>query len=149
MSLKRSVAKDINLSVEEMAQAGVNFGHRVSKLHPKMKQYISGIKNTVHVFDLEKTAKEFQKALDFISKLVSEGKTIIFVGTKIQLKLLVKSAAEECEIPYVTERWLGEPFTNLEQTKKGGDYLRSLKEKRRQVSWKNTPKKSGLILTKK
>ena len=90
------MSKDIKLSTEEMAEAGVNLGHKVSKLHPKMKPYVSGVKNSVHVFDLEKTSKELLKALDFVSKIVSEGKTIIFVGTKIQLKGIVQLAAEEC-----------------------------------------------------
>lgn len=113
-----------------MSQAGVNFGHKVSKLHPKMKQYVSGIKNNVHVFDLEKTAKEFEKALDFVSKMVSDGKSIIFVGTKIQLRDLVKSAAQECDIPYVTERWLGGTFTNFDTIKKRIDYFKDLEEKK-------------------
>ena len=64
--------QDIKLSVEEMEKAGVNLGHKVSKLHPKMKQYVSGVKNNVHLFDLEKTAKELEKALTFIAKTVSE-----------------------------------------------------------------------------
>jgi small subunit ribosomal protein S2 len=121
---------EIKLNIEEMAQAGVQFGHKVSKLHPKMKQYVSGIKNNVHVFDLEKTAKEFQKALDFISKVISEGKTIIFVGTKIQLKNLVRSAAEECGVPYVTERWLGGTFTNFGTIQKRVEHFRDLEKKK-------------------
>src|SRR3989338_6415414 len=103
--------KDFKLSIDEMTAAGVNFGHRISKLHPKMKPYVSGIKNNVNIFDLEKTAKELEKALKFISKLVSENKTILFVGTKIQVRNLVKATAEECGFPYVTERWLGGTIT--------------------------------------
>jgi small subunit ribosomal protein S2 len=89
------MSDDIKISVEEMAQAGVNFGHRVSKLHPKMKDFVSGIKNNVHMIDLEKTSKELEKALKFISKLISEGKVLLFVGTKIQVKALVQKTAEE------------------------------------------------------
>jgi len=124
------MSKNINLNIDDMARAGVNFGHRVSKLHPKMKPYIAGIKNTVHVLDLEKTAKEFEKALMFISKIVSEGKTIIFVGTKPQLKLLVSSAAQECGIPYVSERWLGGTFTNFDTIKKRVHYFKDLEKKK-------------------
>ncbi len=122
--------KNINISVEEMAAAGVNLGHKVSKLHPKMKPYVSGIKNNVQIFDLEKTAKEFEKALAFVSKIVSEGKTIVFVGTKIQLKAIVQSAAEECGVPYVTERWLGGTFTNFETIQKRVSYFKDLEKKR-------------------
>jgi small subunit ribosomal protein S2 len=124
------MAKDIKLSVEEMEAAGVNFGHKVSKLHPKMKQYVSGIKNNVQIFDLEKTAKEFEKALSFISKIVSEGKSIIFVGTKIQLRALVQTGAEECGVPYVTERWLGGTFTNFETIQKRVSYFKDLEKKK-------------------
>ncbi len=124
------MAKDINLSVEEMTQAGVNFGHKVSKLHPKMKAYVSGIKNNVNIIDLEKTAKEFEKALKFISTLIQDGKTILFVGTKIQMKAIVKEAAEECSMPYVVERWLGGTFTNLETILKRVEYFKDLEKKK-------------------
>ena len=122
--------KDIKISVEEMAAAGVNFGHKVSNLHPKMKPYVSGIKNNVNIFDLEKTAKEFEKALKFISKLVSENKTLLFVGTKIQVRNLVKATAEECGFPYVTERWLGGTITNFETISKRVEYFKDLEKKK-------------------
>lgn len=118
------------LSIEEMQTAGVNFGHTVSKLHPKMKQYVVGIKNNVHIIDLEKTAKEFERALKFISGLISEGKTVLFVGTKIQMKELVKNAAELCQMPYVTERWLGGTFTNFETISKRVQYFKELENKK-------------------
>lgn len=122
--------EDTKLLVEEMEKAGVNFGHKVSKLHPKMKQYVSGVKNNVHLFDLEKTVKELTKALAFISKIVSDGKTIVFVGTKIQLKEIIKNAAIECGIPYVTERWLGGTFTNFETIQKRVNYFKDLEKKK-------------------
>ncbi len=124
------MSKDNNLNVEEMEAAGVIFGHKVSKLHPKMKQYVSGVKNGVHLFDLEKTSKEFTKALDFISKQVSDGKMVVFVGTKIQLGAIVQKAAEECGFPYVTERWLGGTFTNFETIQKRVSYFKELERKK-------------------
>jgi small subunit ribosomal protein S2 len=138
-------AKDAKVNVDEMAKAGVNFGHRISKLHPKMKQYVVGIKNNVHNFDLEKTAKELEKALGFISKLVSEGKTVLFVGTKIQLRNIVKSAAEDCEIPYVTERWLGGTFTNFETISKRVTYFKDLEKKKASGELDKYTKKERLI----
>jgi len=122
--------KDTKIIVEEMTAAGVNFGHKVSNLHPKMKPYVSGIKNNVNIFDLEKTAKEFEKALKFISKLVSENKIILFVGTKIQVRNLVKATAEECGFPYVTERWLGGTITNFETIAKRVEYFKDLEKKK-------------------
>jgi len=142
------MAKDIKLSVEEMEASGVNFGHRVSKLHPKMKQYVSGIKNSVHIFDLEKTAKELEKALSFISKSVAEGKSIVFVGTKIQLKALVQKAAEDCGLPYVTERWLGGTFTNFETIQKRVSYFKDLEAKKASGALAKYTKKEQLDFDK-
>ncbi|MFA5947741.1 MAG: 30S ribosomal protein S2 [Candidatus Gracilibacteria bacterium] len=124
------MAKDIKLSIEEMEKAGVQFGHKASKLHPKMKAYVTGVRNNVHVFDLEKTSKELEKALTAISRIVAEGKMIVFVGTKIQLKAIVQAGAEECGIPYVTERWLGGTFTNFETIQKRVTYFKDLERKR-------------------
>jgi len=118
------------LSVEEMEKAGVNLGHKVSKLHPKMKQYVSGMKNGVHLFDLEKTSKELIKTLNFITKIVADGKSIVFVGTKIQLRAIINAAAEECAIPHVTERWLGGTFTNFETIQKRVNYFKDLEKKK-------------------
>ena len=121
---------EIKIDIDGMEKAGVNFGHKVSKLHPKMKPYVSGIKNGVHIFDLEKTAKELEKALTFVSKIASEGKTIVFVGTKIQLRSVIQDAAKECGVPYVTERWLGGTFTNFETIQKRVNYFKDLERKK-------------------
>ena len=136
--------EDIKLSVEEMEKAGVGFGHKVSKLHPKMKEYVSGVKNNVNNFDLEKTSKEIVKALTFISKIVSEGKSIIFVGTKIQLRQIIKDAALECGIPYVTERWLGGTFTNFETIQKRVNYFKDLERKKETGDLEKYTKKEQL-----
>jgi len=138
------MSKDIKLSVEEMSAAGVNLGHKASKLHPKMKPYVLSVKNGVHVFDLEKTQKELSKALDFISKIVSEGKTLVFVGTKVQLKGIVQLAAEECGAPYVTERWLGGTFTNFETIQKRVSYFKDLEKKRETGELEKYTKKERL-----
>jgi small subunit ribosomal protein S2 len=138
------MAKNTNISVEEMVQAGVNFGHKVSKLHPKMKPFISGIKNNVNIFDLEKTAKELETALAFISRIVAEGKAIVFVGTKVQLKGIVQLAAEECGAPYVTERWLGGTFTNFETIQKRVSYFKDLEKKRESGELEKYTKKERL-----
>jgi len=139
---------DIKLSIEEMEKAGVNLGHKVSKLHPKMKQYVSGVKNNVHIFDLEKVSKELIKALTFISKIVSEGKSIIFVGTKIQLKSIIQEVAEECGIPYVTERWLGGTFTNFETIQKRVNYFKDLEKKKETGELEKYTKKEQLNFTR-
>lgn len=139
---------DFKLNIEEMEKAGVNLGHKASKLHPKMKSYVSGVKNGVHVLDLEKVKKEFEKALTFISKLVADGKSIIFVGTKIQLKSLVQSAAEACSVPYVTERWLGGIFTNFETIRKRVEYFKDLEGKKESGELAKYTKKEQLIFNR-
>ena len=144
MSKNIPLGAQVNISVEEMAAAGVNLGHKVSKLHPKMKPYVSGVKNNVNIFDLEKTTKELEKALAFVSKTISEGKSIIFVGTKVQLKGIVQLAAEECGIPYVTERWLGGTFTNFETIQKRVSYFKDLEKKRETGELEKYTKKERL-----
>jgi small subunit ribosomal protein S2 len=135
----------VNLNVEEMAKAGLNFGHTVSKLHPKMKSFLTGIKNNVHIIDLEKTAEEFKKALGFISKLASEGKIILLVGTKIQMREIVKNTAETCSMPYVVERWLGGAFTNFETISKRVQYFKELENKKASGGLEKYTKKERLM----
>ena len=116
---KKKVKKaDIKLDSEEMVQAGLHFGHRTSRIHPKMKPYLYGARNGVHIIDLEKTTEKLKEALKFIQELISEGKVLLLIGTKIQVKDLVETTAKECSLPYVSERWLGGTFTNFEIIKK-------------------------------
>lgn len=105
-------------TVEEMLKAGMHFGHRTSKWHPKMAPYIFTSRNGVHVIDLSKTRKQLKIALDFIEKSVAEGKTILLVGTKTQVKDQIKKIAEEVGVPYVNEGWLGGALTNFAIIKK-------------------------------
>jgi small subunit ribosomal protein S2 len=142
------MAKDTNINIEEMVQLGVNFGHKVSRLHPKMKPYITGVKNNIHIIDLEKTVKELEKALKFIDKVVSEGKTILFVGTKIQIRSYVKAIADECSFPYVTERWLGGTFTNFETISKRVGYFKDLEAKRASGEFEKYTKKERMKIDK-
>lgn len=127
---KKEKKEDFKLNPEEMAEAGLHFGHRTSRIHPKMKPYIYGTRNTVHLIDLEKTAEEFKKALKFIQKLISESKILLFVGTKIQIKDLVKNTAKDCDLPYIEERWLGGTFTNFGTIKKRLEYFKELERKK-------------------
>lgn len=126
----KKIIEETKISIDEMTSAGMHFGHRVSRLHPRMKPYISGIKNNVNIFDLEKTAKDLQKALHFISRSAQDGKVILFVGTKIQIKNLVKQVAQDCSLPFVVERWLGGTFTNFETINKRVEYFKDLERKK-------------------
>lgn len=118
-----------NLSLEEMTKAGLQFGHKKSKVHPRMRQYLSGVRNTIFVIDLEKVKSKFEAAMEYVQNLTSEGKTILIVGTKTQFKKTVKETAITCGMPYVSERWLGGTFTNFKIIKKRIDYFKSQEQK--------------------
>lgn len=133
--------QDTAPGLEEMAEAGLHFGHKESAVHPKMRPYIFGARNSVHIIDLEKTAEKLKEALGAIRDLVSEGKTVLFVGTKIQTKNLLKETAIECGQPYVTERWIGGLFTNFDIIKKRIDYFRDLEKKREEGELEKYTKK--------
>jgi small subunit ribosomal protein S2 len=104
-------------TLREMLNAGVHFGHKTSRWHPKMDEYVFMAKNGVHVINLEKTAVELEKATEFLKNLANEGKTIVFVGTKKQASAIVKKAAVSCGMPYVDFRWVGGTLTNFETIK--------------------------------
>ena len=116
------------LNIEEMAKAGLHFGHKKASVHPNMSPYLHGLRNSVYLIDLVKTKEKFEEVLDFIAKLVSENKKILVVGTKIQAKELVKEFAQECELSYVDERWIGGTFTNFGVIKKRVNHFKKLKE---------------------
>lgn len=133
---------------EEMLEAGLHFGHRASRCHPKMKPYLFGVRNTVHIIDLEKTAQKFEEALSFIQKLISEKKILVIVGTKIQAKELVRKMAEDCDLPYVSERWIGGTFTNFEIIKKRVDYFKDLERKKTEKELEKYTKKEQMKIDK-
>jgi len=145
---KKKAIKDVKLNIDEMLSYGLSVGHTVSRLHPKMKEYTSGIKNNTNIIDLEKSAKELTRALKFISGLIVNNKKIIFVGTKIQMKELIKKTAEECGVPYVTERWLGGIFTNFGTISKRVEYFKEMEKKRATGELNKYTKKERLKIDK-
>jgi len=132
---------DFKLDTEEMAQAGLHFGHRTSRIHPKMMPYLAGVRNTIHIIDLEKTKEKLAEALRFIQQLISENKILLIVGTKIQVRDLVKNIAQELTLPYVTKRWLGGTFTNFEVIKKRVEYFKDLEKKKKEGELEKYTKK--------
>ena len=117
-------------AVDEMTKAGLHFGHRTSKTHPKMKQYIAGVKSTIHIFDLVKTKEKLDEALEFITKLMQEGKVLLLVGTKLQIKQMLQETATATGLPYVSERWIGGSLTNFETILKRIALLKDLQSKK-------------------
>lgn len=102
----------VAVDMKALLEAGVHFGHKTSRWHPKMAPYIHSKRQETHIIDLVKTAEGLEKALPFLTKTVSGGKKVLFVGTKKQHKDIVKAAAEKADQPYVTERWIGGMLTN-------------------------------------
>ena len=117
-----------DLCLENLLKAGVYFGHKKSRWNPKMAGYIFGIKNGVHIINLEKTLELFRRALDFMAETVEKGGEVMLIGTKNQVKALVKAVGEKAEIPFVNERWIGGTFTNFEIINKRVAYYCEKKE---------------------
>jgi small subunit ribosomal protein S2 len=105
-------------SIEEMLKAGVHFGHQSSRWHPKMKPFIFTKRTGVHVIDLEQTRTILEDVLPQITAMAAAGKTILFVSTKAQAKAIVAEAAKGCDMPYITDRWVGGLLTNFAEIKK-------------------------------
>jgi small subunit ribosomal protein S2 len=118
------------LSLEELLEAGAHFGHQVSKWHPSMRPYIYTERNTVHIIDLQQTQRKLTEAQQFIADVIAKDGTVLFVGTKKQARKIVKKAAEQVNMPFAVERWLGGTFTNFESIKKQVAKLKDLETKR-------------------
>ncbi len=101
-----------DVDIKKLLEAGAHFGHKTSRWHPKMAQYIHSKRNGSHVIDLTQTVDNLEKALNFIEHTASTGKQILFVGTKRQSKDIIQKAAEDTDMPYVVERWVGGMLTN-------------------------------------
>jgi small subunit ribosomal protein S2 len=104
----------VDVDIKALLEAGVHFGHKTSRWHPKMAPYIHSKRQESHIIDLTKTVEGLDKALPFLTKVASSGKQVIFVGTKKQAKDIVRAAAEGANQPFVTERWVGGMLTNVD-----------------------------------
>ena len=102
----------VQVDIKALLEAGVHFGHKTSRWHPKMAPYIHSKRQDSHIIDLTKTVEALNKALPELTKIAASGKKVLFVGTKSQAKDIVKAAAEKVGQPYVTERWIGGMLTN-------------------------------------
>ena len=116
------------MNIEELINAGAHFGHPASKWNPKYKKYISSIKNGIHIINLEITLKKLDGVIKELSKIVSTGGNILFVGTKSQAKDAIQSSADHCGMYYITERWLGGTLTNYSTIKKSIRRLKLLEK---------------------
>ena len=131
-----------------MLEAGVHFGHKTRKWNPKMKPYIYGAHEGIHVFDLEKTKQLLENALDFLKRTVASGKTILFVSTKPQAANLIVEAAREVKMPYVVHKWMGGLLTNFATIKQRIRYLKKLKDDEKSGEFEKYTKKEASQLRK-
>ena len=104
----------VSVDMKALLESGAHFGHKTSRWHPKMAQYIHSKRQGGHIINLEKTAEALEAALPEVSKIAASGKKVLFVGTKKQLKDITKVAAESVNMPYVTVRWVGGILTNVD-----------------------------------
>ena len=148
IELSERKTMEIKVDAEEMLQAGLQFGHKTSRIHPKIKPYLFGARNGINIFDLEKTSVKFREALEFISNLIADQKTLLMVGTKVQMKNLIKTTAQECDLSYISERWLGGTFTNFETVKKRIEYFKNLEAQKKSGELEKYTKKEQSKINK-
>ena len=136
------------VTMKELLEAGVHFGHQTKRWNPKMKPYIFGARNGIYIIDLQRTVSMFKTAYDFVQDTVAEGKSVLFVGTKKQARESIYEEANRCEMFYVHNRWLGGMLTNFQTIRKGIDRLNYLNDIQNDESINLFPKKERLKLGK-
>jgi small subunit ribosomal protein S2 len=115
-----------SVSIKDLLEAGVHFGHQTRRWNPKMKQFIFGERNGIYIIDLQKTHKLLQEALQFVQELAAQGRNVLFIGTKRQAQEAIAEEAKRCGMPFVTERWLGGLLTNFLTVRRSLERLREL-----------------------
>lgn len=133
-------------TMKELLEAGVHFGHRTQRWNPRMRPYIFTERSGIHIIDLQQTQSQLVNASKLISEIVSKGGTVLFVGTKRQAQATIQAEAERCQMPYVSERWLGGTLTNWATIRQRIDYLLSTERKMDAGDFKNYTKKERLSI---
>jgi small subunit ribosomal protein S2 len=136
------------VTMKELLEAGVHFGHQTKRWNPKMKPYIFGARNGIYIIDLQKTVRMFKSVYDFITETVANGESVLFVGTKKQARESIYEEANRCEMFYVHNRWLGGMLTNFKTIKQSIDRLNYLNTIENDGSIEMFPKKERLKLGK-
>jgi small subunit ribosomal protein S2 len=137
-----------NVSMREMLEAGVHFGHRTRFWNPKMSEYIFGSRNKVHIINLEKTLPMFNDVLNYMGRMAANKAKILFVGTKRAAQDIIRHHAERCGMPYVDHRWLGGMLTNYKTVRQSINRLKELKKMREEGAFEHMIKKEALMLTR-
>lgn len=134
------------ISMKELLEAGVHFGHQTKRWNPKMKEYIFGERNGIYIIDLQKTLKMFKDAARFVGEMASQGKNVLFVGTKRQAQEAIQEEATRCGMFYVNQRWLGGLLTNMTTVQRSIKRLKDLSHMSAENNWEGRPKKEIIRL---
>ena len=136
------------VTMRQLLEAGVHFGHQTRRWNPKMKRFIHGERNGIYIIDLQQTLGRIETAYTFVRDLVGDGGTILFVGTKKQAQDPVQSMAEKCGMPYVNERWLGGMLTNFQTISKRVAKMKEYQRMRDSGEFEAMPKKEALLISR-
>jgi len=136
------------ISMKQLLEAGVHFGHQTRRWNPKMEKYIFTERNGIYIIDLQKTVKKVEEAYNFVKNLAENNGTILFVGTKKQAQDSVREEAERCGMFYVNQRWLGGTLTNFETIQKRINRLQELEKMQEDGTFDVLPKKEVILLNK-
>jgi small subunit ribosomal protein S2 len=136
------------VTMRQLLEAGVHFGHQTRRWNPKMKRFIHGERNGIYIIDLQQTLGRIETAYGFVRDLVGDGGTVLFVGTKKQAQDPVQSYAEKCGMPYVNERWLGGMLTNFQTISKRVAKMKEYQRMRDSGEFEAMPKKEALLISR-
>ncbi len=138
----------VSVTMKELLEAGVHFGHQVRRWNPKMKEFIFGERNGIYIIDLQKTQRMFREAITFVTNLIAEdkGKTVLFVGTKRQAQDAIREESEKCGQYYVNQRWLGGLLTNFQTVQKSIKRLKDLEAMQTDGRYEKLTKKERIKL---
>jgi len=136
------------ITMKQLLEAGVHFGHQTRRWNPKMQKYIFGARNGIYIIDLQKTLRQFKETYRFVRELSAQGGNVLFVGTKKQAQEAILEESLRCGMPYVNHRWLGGMLTNFATIKKSIGRLKKYETMEEEKSWGNLTKKEILNITK-
>ncbi len=142
-------AKQVDVSVRELIEAGAHFGHPTAKWNPKMKPFIHNARNGVYIINLQKTAALFRDALEAVRRIAASGQKVLFIGTKKQAQDIIKEEALRAGQFYVTERWIGGTLTNFHTIKKSINVMKNLQKMAEEKNYGIRKKKEILLLEKR
>ncbi len=138
----------LSINMKQLLEAGVHFGHQTRRWNPKMKPYIFGARNGIHIIDLQKTVRLFRTSYDFVAKIVSEGYSVLFVGTKKQAHDAIVEESERCGMFFMVNRWLGGTLTNFQTIQKSINRLKELEAMKNDGTINRYTKKEALKMEK-